>query len=69
MLYSHNLGVQAGTGLPWMARTKVRVASPAVLLALQLYTPLSDAWDGAHGVGVYSTDSPDSHFVWDAIGR
>lgn len=29
-------------GLPWTVRVKVRTASPATLLTLQLYKPLSD---------------------------
>lgn len=43
------------------------MASPAVLLTLQLYTPLSDAWDRVLGVSVWNRDSPESRLVWEAI--
>lgn len=50
--------------LPWTLRMNVRMASPAALMTLQLYKPLSDTWDRENmvmlcmGLGWGAQDSP-----------
>lgn len=39
---SHGNALRLVPSLPWTVRTNVRMASPAVLLTLQLYKPLSN---------------------------
>lgn len=42
---SHGRARRLVPSLPWTVRTNIRMASPAALLTLQLYRPLSDTWD------------------------